>query len=393
MFDDECLFCVLLSVPFSLRVVLGKSKSKLYNAARAILNSIPYCQDNDILSITDVTYLCEYTETINKLVLVAGTWKSFSVTLNNKEISSSVLFDLMHHLNRILDVEQSRSIHISETGQLILLKGERVKYAEGDCVVQPCQFKENLPFPYVCYPSHYGAFIGFREREDSEVILCECAKEAVAYFLHVYNNDNDISKNFPTPIVKKLIAANAKKYDLRDCLSFKSNLCHVCNQMPPKLRWCIPMYGSESDMLFGWYFKQERYKYGEVKTAHNIKDDVRFRAGYIRWITETKIYKIVKSLYPNCDIETHACPDFLDGMEYDIFIPSLNLAIEYQGIQHFEPVDFFGGIDSFEKVKERDAKKLKLSKENEIKLIYFDYTEEISEALIKSKLEKYQFEK
>ena len=26
--------------------------------------------------------------------------------------------------------------------------------------------KENLPYPYVCYPGFYGTFFGFKESED-----------------------------------------------------------------------------------------------------------------------------------------------------------------------------------------------------------------------------------
>ena len=57
-------------------------------------------------------------------------------------------------------------------------------------------------------------------------------------------------------------------------------------------------------------------------------------------------------------------------MSYDVFIANLNIAIEYQGKQHFEPIEYFGGARAFEELKIRDNEKLRLSNEHGIKLIY-----------------------
>lgn len=73
-------------------------------------------------------------------------------------------------------------------------------------------------------------------------------------------------------------------------------------------------------------------------------------------------------------------------LSYDIFISGLNVAIEYQGIQHFQPVEFFGGEKNFERQLIRDREKYELSKENNVYLVYIKYDEEISEELIKNKV-------
>jgi len=49
---------------------------------------------NEILTINAVFDLCEYTETVKKLASIAGSWKSFKVELNNKEINSNILYEL-----------------------------------------------------------------------------------------------------------------------------------------------------------------------------------------------------------------------------------------------------------------------------------------------------------
>ena len=75
-------------------------------------------------------------------------------------------------------------------------------------------------------------------------------------------------------------------------------------------------------------------------------------------------------------------------MSYDVFITKLNVAIEYQGKQHFEAVEIFGGQEHFEKQVERDKLKKELSEKNGVKLVYINYDEDISTDLIKEKVER-----
>ena len=67
----------------------------------------------------------------------------------------------------------------------------------------------------------------------------------------------------------------------------------------------------------------------------------------------------------------HYHPNFLAGLELDFYIPDVKLAIECQGIQHYSPVDFFGGDDGFEKTVLRDKAKRELCNINNVKLIFF----------------------
>ena len=58
-------------------------------------------------------------------------------------------------------------------------------------------------------------------------------------------------------------------------------------------------------------------------------------------------------------------------LSYDFYLPKYNIAVECQGRQHFESVDAFGGETEFKKVLERDKKKVKLTNDYGIKLIFF----------------------
>ena len=110
-----------------------------------------------------------------------------------------------------------------------------------------------------------------------------------------------------------------------------------------------------------------------------------------RWKSEELVYNITKKLYKDYQVIYQYEPYYLSTdkgrMSYDIYICGLKIAIEYQGKQHFEPVPYFGGPDSFAKQKERDELKAKRSIENGVKLVYVNYWEDITPELIKEKID------
>jgi hypothetical protein len=77
------------------------------------------------------------------------------------------------------------------------------------------------------------------------------------------------------------------------------------------------------------------------------------------WISETELYYKIKKHFSKNDVIQHGRPDWLGRQHFDIWIPSLNIAIEYQGAQHDKSIDFFGG----EKALLANQKRDKLKKE------------------------------
>ena len=73
-------------------------------------------------------------------------------------------------------------------------------------------------------------------------------------------------------------------------------------------------------------------------------------------------------------------------MSYDVFMAGLNVAIEYQGQQHFQPIEFFGGEESFKRTVERDEQKKQLSEAHGVRLVYINYWENITLKLIQEKV-------
>ena len=67
---------------------------------------------------------------------------------------------------------------------------------------------------------------------------------------------------------------------------------------------------------------------------------------------------------------------YKNNLFLDFYLPDYNIAIECQGRQHFEPVDFSGNgekyaINEYKLLQERDNIKNKLCKEHKIKILYY----------------------
>lgn len=74
------------------------------------------------------------------------------------------------------------------------------------------------------------------------------------------------------------------------------------------------------------------------------------------------------------------CRD-INQLPFDFYLPDYNAIVEYDHMQHFEPIDYFGGIDSFEKTVKHDKIKNAYCKENGISLLRIPYYKNIEEAL------------
>jgi|GEM_PF-3944448 hypothetical protein len=106
------------------------------------------------------------------------------------------------------------------------------------------------------------------------------------------------------------------------------------------------------------------------------------------WLSEMTLFRLVESVFP--DVQHHISPSWLAPQHLDIFIPSRNIALEYQGKQHYEAVDFFGGEASFEKRKQLDDLKMRKCNSNEVVLIHWRYDEPITKELLEIKLKGYR---
>ncbi|WP_078393447.1 hypothetical protein [Shouchella patagoniensis] len=106
----------------------------------------------------------------------------------------------------------------------------------------------------------------------------------------------------------------------------------------------------------------------------------------VKWKSEKQLFDLVYLNYS--DTIFQHMPLWLAPQSLDIYVPSLKLGIEYQGVQHYEQVEFFGGEKGLERRKQLDEKKRNLCKENGVTLLEWHYQDTITKPTLKKKLKE-----
>lgn len=88
-----------------------------------------------------------------------------------------------------------------------------------------------------------------------------------------------------------------------------------------------------------------------------------------KWRNEQLLLDRIKAKFEKEVVLGQGSPMWLKGQRFDIWLPEHDLAIEYNGIQHYQPVNFFGGEEGFKAVQKRDQEKRRKCKENNVKLL------------------------
>lgn len=68
-------------------------------------------------------------------------------------------------------------------------------------------------------------------------------------------------------------------------------------------------------------------------------------------------------------------------LPFDFFLPEYNICIEYNGIQHYEPIEFFGGDRSFQYRKKLDLIKSNYCEKNNMKLIIIKHDDNVYDTI------------
>lgn len=105
-----------------------------------------------------------------------------------------------------------------------------------------------------------------------------------------------------------------------------------------------------------------------------------------KWKHELTLFKAVREKYPDTLYQYR--PEWLGRQSLDLYIPSLQTAIEYQGIQHYLPVAFFGGDEALQQRRELDQQKKMLCEQNNVRLIEWAYDIEPTAGNIKKLLSR-----
>lgn len=104
----------------------------------------------------------------------------------------------------------------------------------------------------------------------------------------------------------------------------------------------------------------------------NSENEVKIR----NLLEQEKIKYIQEYSFPDL------CSDKDKKLRFDFAIlnqdNSVSYLIEFNGKQHYYPIDFFGGEDAFKSLQERDKQKVNYCKRNNIPLIILTYKDEIT---------------
>jgi hypothetical protein len=133
-------------------------------------------------------------------------------------------------------------------------------------------------------------------------------------------------------------------------------------------------------------------KGNQIINYRNLENLLRSNKGLPKigegWISETTLFYLIKQKFNQYEIIQHGSPTWLGRQHLDIYFPQYNIGIEYQGKQHTEPINFFGGEDALAKTIERDNRKKKLCFENNCTLLFVfpetnteDFLEELENIL------------
>lgn len=89
------------------------------------------------------------------------------------------------------------------------------------------------------------------------------------------------------------------------------------------------------------------------------------------WVSEVALLDLIRTIWPSAQHQWR--PGFLGKQSVDIYVTDINLAIEYQGQQHYEPVALFGGEEGLRTTMARDARKRALLAAHGVSLVEWRY--------------------
>jgi hypothetical protein len=153
-------------------------------------------------------------------------------------------------------------------------------------------------------------------------------------------------------IIERLKSIYKDKYDY-------SNVIYVNENVPICLKCKIhgDFFESPSNLIY--------YRQGCPKCYKNQSSG------------EQEVRKILEEYDIHFEQEKNLPGLFYKGPLYlDFFLKDENTAIEYQGLQHMKPIDFFGGKEAFKEQQIRDNIKREYCKANNIHLIEIPFYED-----------------
>ena len=141
-------------------------------------------------------------------------------------------------------------------------------------------------------------------------------------------------------------------------------------------RWyTVPRGSFQKDIYYKELIgKEDQYKVIYDRCLLKLKELKLIPA---RWKNEFELYLSIRKIHKDAVYQYR--DSWLGLQSLDIYIPSMNIGVEYQGKQHYEIVDYFGGEKGYKLRVHLDAKKRQLCQEKGVLLMEWPYTEEVTD--------------
>jgi hypothetical protein len=104
------------------------------------------------------------------------------------------------------------------------------------------------------------------------------------------------------------------------------------------------------------------------------------------WVTQAHLARCVALTLPSQEVIREASPPWLAPQRLDVFVPTLSLAIEYQGEQHFYPLDHLGGEQGLADREAMDERRREACRAAGVTLIEWRYDEAVSVEAVRARL-------
>lgn len=88
----------------------------------------------------------------------------------------------------------------------------------------------------------------------------------------------------------------------------------------------------------------------------------------LKYLEKNNIEYVQEKTFPDCENKKE--------LRFDFYLPYYNMIIEFDGLQHHKPVDFFGGDVGMENLKKHDEIKNNYCSQNNIKILRLDYNDQ-----------------
>lgn len=207
----------------------------------------------------------------------------------------------------------------------------------------------------------------------------------------IYQNLEQLKKDFKIynelwkicEYVKADFSRNQNEYDF---IIKKLTTKYNCNEYD-LLKIMINKYGIIEILNLNYYYAQKRV-YNVNSKLFLEKENILIKYNNIdkiKWKSEYTMFELISFYYKDAIYQCN-----INGMVFDVYIPSINVAFEYQGEGHYKSIKQFGGAEKFKDLQIRDSLKKEYCVQNNITLIEWRYDELINKIILDKKLKEFK---